>query len=1375
MKFFILTAGFVLSSFLISANDFRYLRSWDGLPDGEINAIVQDNTGFMWFATWSGLIKYDGYQFKVYRPEIEAKGSLPDKKIKNLLYDTEGNLWVVTSRYLCLYNEQKDTFSIVSFEGEKPGIANIYRITEVNKNLVIISTGGVFVLPVKTLDKAEIICKKPKITRNGVPYNDYYYFLNSFGDTLILSHQIDGNKTVLYYAETEIENGKPVIDIKNEFRLNELVKSIDYCPQNENLYFGTTNGVMAAPASMPYKIKEVFFKGENIRQVYYASNHKLFVSVNKPELEYIDLHTGMTGKYGANPNVLGTLLNNNILSLCEDFSGNLWIGHQGQGISILPLYKKPFVTFRKVPENRNSLNSNTVMCFENSGDQILIGCRTGGLNIIDKNQLYTQNPEFKKIEWPFNPQNSNGDQTWDIQRQSDSLFWVGSGSGLFKLIRKSSRWKVEPFIGSPLLDDMVRKVYIDDHNNIWCGTFSSGLIFIPDPAKNPKGLNYRFTFEQTDLKSISDNNIISIFVDSKKRMWVGTQNGLNVIDRTYDNLDLSGENTPRVLFRRFIASNREGNYLNNNEINDITENYDGKIWISTQGGGINIYDPENNEWSHLTTKNGLPVNDILGCLPDESGNYWISTARGLVKLNRINEEPEIKLFDINDGIQGDIFMVNSFFKSNSDGEMFFGGDNGFTCFYPSEIKSNAITPKVVFTNLSIDDQEFDTGDTITPEMILENNLDQTSEIRLPFRFNTFKIGVASIHYQDPSKNKVSYFLKGYHQNWLSIPASRQYIDFINLPSGNYELYVQAVSADNAFSDLKMITIEISPPWYRAWYSIVFYIIIGVLLITGFIILLIYRQKSDYLRQISELAVRNNENKMQFLTNIAHDLKTPLSLIIAPVEDLKLNFAGRNKTLDSHLSLIARNSSYLLRLINQIIDFQKSEAGKLVLLPELTDIVKVVCDVVTNFTGLELRRNVKVKMNLPEVPVIVVADIQKIEEILYNLLSNAFKNTPQGQQIEVSLILETDTYQRETIKSFRLVVFNQGSEINDTHLPHIFDRFYKISEKAEGAGIGLSYTKSLVDLLKGSISVESVKGEGVYFKVDLPASYEEFNPDNITQEEKSMILADDQFVDTEQNVSGIRRKVVVIEDNQELLDFLRNIFNRNYDCYTATNGVEGLEIIKREKPAVVISDVAMPEMDGLLLIKELKNNVETCHIPVILLTANNTDEARKIGFESGADAYISKPFDMQLLITQTDRLVKNRELIRDKYKQQNFMVEVESHSSKDADFVQNVKGLLEQHISEPDFNVNQLSVLLNISTTQLYRRLKQMTGYTPVEFIRIVRLQKAHVLLNSGKNTVKEVCYLTGFNNLSYFIKCFKEQFGVTPASFRDHGTLDESD
>ena len=1154
------------------------------------------------------------------------------------------------------------------------------------------------------------------------------------------------------------------------------MNSIAYCPQNENLYFGTPNGVLVAPTRIPYDVKETFFEGENVRQVYYASNRKIFVSVHKPELEYIDLHTGTTGKYGANPNVAGALLNSNILSMCEDFSGNLWIGHQGQGISILQLYKKPFITLRKIPDSKYSLNSNTVMCFENTGDQMLIGCRTGGLNIIDKSQLFLQNPEFRKIEWPYNPQNTNwGDQTWDIQRQSDSLFWVGTGSGLFKLTKRVSGWKVEPFIGTPVIEDMVRKIYIDDNNNIWCGTFSTGLIFIPDPAKNPQGLNYSFTFDPTDPKSLSDNNIISIFVDSKKRMWVGTQNGLNLIDRTYDNLDLSGENSPRVSFKRFIASNREGNYLNNNEINDITENYDGRLWISTQGGGINIYDVENNQWKHITTKNGLPSNDILGCLPDESGNYWISTSRGLVKMNRINNDPEFKIFDINDGIQGDIFMVNSFFKSNTDGQLFFGGDNGFTCFYPSDIKSNTIKPKVAFTNLLIDNQEYNTGDTITPKMILENNLDLTPVIRLPFRYNTFKLGVASIHFQDPSKNKISYFLKGYHQNWMNIPANRQYIEFINLPAGNYELHVQAVSADNVLSEEKIIAIEIAPPWYKAWYSIVIYIIIGVLLVTGFIILLIYKQRSEYLRQISELAVRNNENKMQFLTNIAHDLRTPLSLIIAPIEDLKLNFAGRNTTLDTHLNLISRNANYLLRLINQIIDFQKSEAGKLVLLPELTDVGKLICDVVTNFTGLELRRNVKVILNLPEVPVKVVTDIQKIEEILYNLLSNAFKNTPTGQKIEVSLTIDHNNDQGETIKSFRLVVFNEGSEIDDKHLPHIFDRFYKISEKAEGAGIGLSYTKSLVDLLKGTITVKSVPGKGVYFYVDLPAVYDEYNPEDLVNEEKPLTLSDELIIDTELIQPENKRKVVIIEDNLELLDFLNSIFSRTYDCLTANNGVEGLEIIKREKPAVVISDVTMPEMDGLAVIKEIKNNVETCHIPVILLTANNTGEARKIGFESGADAYVSKPFDIQLLLTQTERLVKNRELIRDKYKQQNFMVEIESHSYKDADFVQNVKNLLEQHISEPDFNVNQLSVLLNISTTQLYRRLKQMTGYTPVEFIRIVRLQKAHALLNSGKNTVKEVCYLTGFNNLSYFIKCFKEQFGVTPASFRDHGTLNNSD
>lgn len=1376
MKYFIASIIFALISVVGLCNGFTYLRSWEGLPDGEINAIAQDSSGNIWMATWSGLIMYDGYRYVVFRPELGQKGSLLDKKVKNILVDSENHLWVVTSRYLFLFDANHHTFSEVEFEKVMPGNINIMQITEAGNAIFVNTTDGLFACQLNELNTNNIRFKKSVVTEDNDVLNDFYYHLTTSNDTIILCRQYPGEQTQLIFCNPYFQNDKSEIHVARRDFVDATINSVVFVTSVGRLFIGTDQGLISIQGSGLKAKKEVYFKNSEIQKVIYASNHILYAALAGPELRYIDLHTGNSGIYRANPDKEGTLLNNNILSVFEDFSGNLWIGHQGQGISILNLKKKAFKTFRKEPSGKFSLNSNTVMCFEKSANELLIGCRTGGLNVLEMNELNNEIPVFQKVGWPERfGLIGLGDQIWDIRKQTDSLFWVGTNSGLFKLEKVPTGWKVEPFEGTPQTFDMIRKIEIDENGNLWCGSFSSGLIFIPDPRKNKTGKNYRMVSQPDDPTTITDNNVISFFIDSKHRMWVGTQNGVNLLETSYNNLDLSGNERPIIKFRRFVATENNPNYLNNNEINDITENYDGKIWISTQGGGINIFDVNKNHWEHLTTQTGLPSNDVLGCLPDEDGNFWISTSRGLARIKRFGDNSDITRFDVKDGIQGDIFMVNSFYKA-ADGQLFFGGDNGFTCFYPSNIHINPVAPKVAFTNLEIGERLYEAGDTICKKFILEKILDKTDGIVLPFRFNNFKIGVSAIHFQDPSKNKISYYLEGYNKSWQTIPARNQFIEFVNLPFGKYKLHVLAISADNLQSEKKILKIEINPPWYLNWYSVILFVLIAMSVIIGFIYLLIHRQKLIYQRKLATHSALNTENKLRFLSNIAHDLKTPLSLIIAPIEDLKGNFTGINQILDSHINIISRNSNYLLRLLNQIIDFQRFDSGKLSLQLEHCEIVQLVNNVAANFHLLEIHQQVQLIVNSSAETFPVITDIQKVEEILYNLLSNAFKNTPSGNKIIISIKKEIDHAELQIEEALRISVFNEGSEIEEQHLPLIFNRFYKINENSEGAGIGLSYTKSLVDLLSGRISVHSVEGQGVTFHVVLPMAYNKVERRSNTQEYSGNQSTQSTYQDSI-SIDGTKRKrkVVLIDDNLELLEFLKNVFSRSFECYTASDGASGFELIKQEKPSVIITDLLLPVMDGFTLIREVKEHVETCHIPIILLTAQNTEETQRNVFKTGADAFMSKPFDIQLLFAQAERLVKNRELIREKYKLQNFMVEVDSNSPKDNDFVQNVKNLLEEHITNPEFNVNQLSLQLNISTTQLYRRLKLLTGHTPVDFIRLIRLQKAHGLLSSGKNTVKEVCYLTGFNNLSYFIKCFKEQFGTTPASFRDHGKLDDPD
>ena len=1359
-------------------NDFRYLKTENGLTDGEINSIVQDSTGNMWFATWSGLMKYDGYNIELFRPELGDTASLPDKKIKKLLVDSKDNLWVATATNLCRYQKLTKSFQTYSFEGIAPNTVNILNLFESDGFLIIHAVQGLYTISLDETENSGFLARYQKVLSEGEELTYYFHYTGSFDDKLLLvSNNTPGNAQI-YFARLIIQNNLSHIEVTSTSELDVYVNDAEYIPNRDMLFFATARGVFQFSISKMAFTGGRYFNNSDIQEILYVSNHKIYCALREPKLLYLDLHTGLTGSYESDPTVPGSLVNNEIHDLYEDFSGNLWIGHQGQGISIMNLYRKKFHTFRRNPNNKFTLSSNTVMCFNSTENEIIVGFRSSGLNVINKDNTQYGNPEFKRIPLleEYTPGILHeGEGIWDIAKQNDSLFWVGTDLGLYTLTRTNNNWQLEPYNAKPAIDYIVRKIFIDGNDNIWLGTQSIGLVFLPNPGRNKTGENYRFSSVPDDEATLSNNVVLEIFLDSRRRFWVGTNNGLNKLKVDYSDIDLSGRTKPDMKFERLVATGLSPDYLSNNEINCIFENYNGTLWIATQGGGINILNPDTRHFSHITSKDGLPSDDVLGILADEDGDLWMSTAKGLTCYHRFADEPGFTIFNQPDGIQGEVFMINSFHKT-SDGQMIFGGDNGFTCFYPREIEVNPIEPKISFTGLKIRNEIIGVGDTVYNDEVLETILNQKEQLTLPFKNNTFSIGVAALHYQYPGNNSVSYILEGYNDSWQTIPASSRFVEFTNLPAGNYTFKARAVSSDRLKSGtIKTLDISVNPPWHGTWFFSILIILTGIAFTFGIVYIFINRQKLIYQKQIDAITIETNENKMMFLTNIAHELRTPLSLVIAPVDDL-INNIEVDKQWKNHLQLIHRNSNYLLRLINQIIDFRKLNAGKLNFQPKKADIVRVVKDVVMNFKGHETNRNINLYLKVPADSVIVSIDVQKIEEILYNLISNAFKHTPDNHSITVSM----NFIQPENSDGKRQIcisVFNEGKEILGENKQRIFDRFYKADDNVEGAGIGLSFAKSLVEMHDGTIEAETVSDRGMTFHVYLPFTDIKMNEPSTGEdfEVEPVLLNSGQlhqvFRDDE---NGMQHKVLIVEDNDELSDFLVNIFSRFYNCRVAANGAEAWEIIQKNHPSLIISDIIMPKMDGFELCKKIKENRETCHIPVILLTANNTSEQIIEGYELGADAYSTKPFDINLLLSQASRLIRNRELIREKYKTQNFMVEVENNSaSRDEEFVRKVKKLLDTNLSDPEFNVNKLSKELNISTTQLYRKLKVLTGYSPVEFIRILKLQKAYSMLSQRKNTVKEVCYITGFNNLSYFIKCFREQFGVTPAHFRDKGMPEE--
>jgi signal transduction histidine kinase/DNA-binding response OmpR family regulator/ligand-binding sensor domain-containing protein len=1173
--------------------------------------------------------------------------------------------------------------------------------------------------------------------------------------------------------------GKPALVTDTLVELNETVNDIAYQASEHSIYIATTQGLVSYSLKKNRFGTTHFFPGTDIRKVYCASNNRIYGTVRYPKLLYLDLHTGFTGKYEPNPNKSGTLLDNEIHTLFEDFSGNLWIGHQGQGISILNLYRKKFNFFRRDLTQPVTLNSNTIMCFEGTENEIIVGCRNNGLNIFQKKQTAGSGISYETIPLLSAATGIANDGVWDIAKQTDSLFWIGTELGLYQLQKTRAGWKLTPFKGETELKYSIRKIFIDANKNLWVGSHGFGLFFIPNLAHNKEGAVYQYTSDLENSSSLSDDVILDIFLDSKKRFWIGTNNGLNRLQGDYESLDLSGKTKPEVHFKRYVAVRQQDDYLNNNEINCLIENYDGNLWIATQGGGINILNPATDKFTYITTEQGLPSDDVISMVADEDGYLWIGTNKGLARYNRFETNPSVLVFNSSDGIHGEIFMINAYYKA-ADGQLFFGGDKGFTSFYPRDIKINEIRPRISFTDLRIRNRLVEIGDTLRGKKKMTVVLDEMETLQLPYKNNVFSIGVSALHFQHPWDNSIIYTLEGLNRNWITVKASTGNIYLSNIPPGKYTLRARAISSEGILSELeKRLSIEIAPPWYRTRLAVVAYALLALFFSYLLLNVLINKQKSDYQKKLDSVTIENSESKMAFLTNIAHELRTPLSLIIAPVEDLMKNMSADNQW-KGHLQLISRNSGYLSRLINQIIDFRKLHAGKLMFQPQKADVVNVVKEVVLNFQGYDASRHITLNTDIPEEAIMAHIDVQKFEEILYNLISNAFKNTFDNHSITIKLELsKTDSIENATVAgNIHLSVFNEGKEIGDENKERIFERFYKVNEYSEGAGIGLSFAKSLVEMHKGTISVESIPGKGVAFHVVIPVGdLEMAGPErlNILQSLKVFQPLVSKLDNPAVRENG-HHQVLIVEDNQELGEFLVSIFSRKYKCLYASNGDDAWRLVQQHLPSVVISDVLLPLMDGLELCRKIKENKETCHIPVLLLTAKDSQEQIAEGYAVGADSYVTKPFNIELLLSQTARLIQNRELIREKYRTQNFMVEVQnSLSTRDEEFLQNVRRIMEANISDPELNVNSLSHQMNLSTTQLYRRVKELTGYSPVEFIRIVKLQKAYGLLNTRSHTVKEVCYLTGFNNMSYFIKCFREQFGTTPAHFRDRGQHEKAD
>jgi signal transduction histidine kinase/ligand-binding sensor domain-containing protein/DNA-binding response OmpR family regulator len=1049
---------------------------------------------------------------------------------------------------------------------------------------------------------------------------------------------------------------------------------------------------------------------------------------------------------------------NSIWSVYKDNMGTMWVGARNRGINKWDQYHTKFSHHILPPSGNYKLANNDVLCMvEDEKGNLWIGTDGGGLNYYDrKTNHYTH-----FIHDPKDPESLSSNSVISLRLDSHGDLWVGTWEGGLNRLNKKTgtfkRYQHDPGNPKSLGSNYVFSIFEDSAGRLWVSAFYEGL----DQYDRDTDSFIHYKRDSGDPNSIGHNRVFTMFEDSRKNLWIGSEGG-GLIHMSWKN------NKP--VFRSYLHDQNNPSSLSSNVINSIYEDSRHNLWIGTWAG-LNKFDHETQTFRAFRKEDGLSDNVVYGMLEDESGNFWVSTNQGISKFDPV--KISFKNYNTADGLQAQEFIRGSYLKTRS-GELFFGGVNGFNSFYPAEIQDNPYVPPVYITNFWIYLDLIKPG-TNSP---LKSNITETKQIVLPYHQNEFSFEFAALSYSQSFKNTYSYFLEGYDKMWHHSGTQRR-ASYAKVPPGSYTFRVKATNNDGVWNEKgTALKIKITPPWWQTWGAYAVYILAAIGLFYWYRQSLINRErlKNDLKLEHLELKKMQEMDKLKsyFFANISHEFRTPLTLILSPVRDL---YAGKFKgDVKKQYQIVIRNAERLLRLINQLLDLSKLGTGKMKLQASEINIVQFLKPIFAAFDSYAQTKQVVFDFEYPEKPLMVYFDPDKFEKIITNLLSNAFKFTTEGK-ITLSV--------RAVDDNVEIAVADTGTGIPEEYFNSIFDHFYQVvnhSTNLEGSGIGLSLTKELVELHKGKILVQSKEGMGTTFTVLLPLGKDHLKEEDIGHQEIRPFVKDETIARLDQlrphalntHGDGFEKRtqalplVLIVEDNSDMRFYMKQSLESGYQIMMSENGRDGLQKALANIPDLIISDVMMPAMDGMEFCRLVKSNINTSHIPVILLTAKADLQSKISGLETGADEYLSKPFHSQELKVRVKNLIRSRAELRERFSSNKKLIlepgEL-SVTSLDEKFLASALAIIEKNISDAEFRVETLAKELNMEHMALYRKIKALTGQTAVEFIRTIRLKRAAQLLIQQQLTVAEITYDVGFNDLQYFRTCFKKQFGVSPSEY----------
>ncbi|MCG8310910.1 MAG: response regulator [Cytophagales bacterium] len=1335
-------------SFGIQNPAFNHLSIKDGLSNPIVYSVFQDKDGFLWISTDKGLNRYDGYTFKTYYNDPKDSTSIGNSTVHCIDMDSKGNLWLGTAYGLSTYIRETGKFRSVNFD--RSGQLNFIRAICVGSDSAIWLGSNVGLIKYD-------------------PIRDTYARFAKDTTGFGLSH--------------------------------DIVRSIVEGP-NGFLWIGTFDGLNR------FDPETNVFRHFQVRKRYVNDPiNNLIISLHladDPSVLWVGSQTGLarfdleTYTYKVYRKELGFegIVNNSIKAISGPFEGELWLGTD-EGLLVMDVDEEAFKTFRHDPYRYNSLGNDVVINthIDRSG-MLWMGTNDG----LSYTYLNRKQFEFHPIVKIDRQGTAIGGEINAMLKQKNGITWIGGTSGMARIDPRGDQiwYHAEMKVG--LASNKILDLYEDQSANLWACTSWGLNLYRPASDK------FLYLDIQDDPRA---SKYVSSIIEYDPGKYIVGSSGKGLLKFDINSVrNIDG-----------INADVDFVFLKEITVNDMSEGKPGEIWVASNSGEVYKYLIDEDKLELYFLKNQRLENDVysVNCLYyDSKDQLWTGTRNGAYRLKPssgyfewVEEIGDIEIFGIEeDRSAGKLWMstANSIVELDEEGKLlnkymvetdlpikrlvpnstftdeegllYFGGIDGYISFHPKHIHIDDYIPKTLITGINVDNTDLASGLVINGRTVVEKSIHLMDELKLKYDENSIEFSFSPLHYVSPKSNQFTYFLEHFDSEWRYTDGHQPYALYSNLKPGEYLFKVKGANPDGVWNEhASTVKVTIDPPWWASPMAFISYftaiLVVGIFAARQTIIRTRLKNELRFEQLQHERDEELHQLKMRFFTNISHEIKTPLTLILGPVDQMIHRFS--DKVLLGQLNMMKRNATRLLRLINQIMDMRKLEKGELRLTLQNGDLVGMVKEICAYFSELSRMDGIKYSFSSSHSELFCQFDKDKIDKILFNLLSNAFKFCGERGAVAVVLNFPVMSKGPEVIE---IAVGDSGNGIREEHLAHIFDRFYQVndgdSDAVKGTGIGLSLSRDYARLHGGDILVESEVGTGSTFRLHIPMKPLETNECPALQNEVSHIGFPESVepvspADKNEKDTGARTElpvVLVVEDNHDMRHFIRDNLEIQFRILEAEDGKKGFELAEAHDPDIIISDIMMPKMNGLELCNKIKSTFETSHIPVILLTAKTSPENVLEGLKEGADDYITKPFFVKQLLARIENLVRTRSLLMEKFKKSSVVTPSDIASSDlDEEFIGNVVGIIEKHIGDPELSIVYLAKNMAMSHSSIYKKIKAITGLSGNEFIRNIRLKRAAQLLQSKRLNVSEVIFQVGFNNRSYFSKCFQEMHGMTPKQF----------